>query len=126
MRRWLLVGTAVFVLALGAAGAGGVTLSPETAVVGLSQFAPAACASAKLAEGRAAFTDDNDDQARLAGDRRVGQTFREDLVILARNVVLLAVTSLVFGLGAIGAKALWMLDDTQSSSHGWPPRWFDQ
>ena len=46
-------------------------------------------------------------------------------MMLARNVVLLAIASLVFGLGAIGAKALWILDDTQSSSHGWP-RWFDR
>jgi len=120
-----LFATAVFVLALGAAGARAAAANPEPTVVGLSQFAPTACASAKLAEGRAAFTDDNGDQAHAAEGRRAGRTFRENLMMLARNVVLLAIASLVFGLGAIGAKALWILDDTQSSSHGWP-RWFDR
>ena len=66
MRRPLLFATAVFVLALGAAGARAAAANPEPTVVGLSQFAPTACASAKLAEGRAAFTDDNGDQAHAA------------------------------------------------------------
>jgi hypothetical protein len=124
MRRALLLGTTVLVLALGAASARAAAPNDQAAPVALTQHAPATCTSAELVEGRSAFTYDNGDPALVAGRREVGQTFREDLMILIRNVILLGITSLVFGLGAIGAKALWIWDDTQSSSHGWP-RWFD-
>jgi hypothetical protein len=124
MPRPLVFGAAVLLLASGAAGASLAAPTPPAIEVALGQLAPAACAKAELVEGRSAFADDNGEQAHVAEDRPTGQTFRKDLTISMRNIVLLAITSLVLGLGAIGAKALWILDDTQSSSHGWP-RWPD-
>jgi hypothetical protein len=123
MRRSLLFGAALLALASGVVSARAGAPNDEAAFAALNQPAPAVSANAGLIERRAAFTYDNADQAHVAERREDGQTSRESLAISIRNVILLGIAGLVFGLGAAGVKALWILDDTESSSHGWP-RWF--
>jgi hypothetical protein len=121
MRRQLLLGITALFLALSAAGAHATPAVDQANLIALNQQAQGAIPGAALIEGRSAY--DNGDEAPAVERREVGHAFRESPAIIVRNVMLLAVAGLVFGLGAAGAKALWVLDDTEASAHGWP-RWF--
>jgi len=123
MRRSLPLATTVLVLAFGAVGAHAFTPKDQTALVAPNQRAQTQQAQtadpfARSTEGRSAFTNDSGDQAPFVESHKVGRTSREDLASFMRNVFVLGITSLVFGLGAVGAKALWMSDDTESSPFG--------
>ncbi|WP_158812705.1 hypothetical protein [Methylocapsa sp. S129] len=113
MRRSLLFGViaVALILALGAANALAATPSDQSVFVARGQQAQAAVAGAGLIEGRSAY---NGDQAQAE--------HREDLAVIIRSVIVLGIAGLVFSLSAVGAKALWVLDEAESSSHGWP-RW---
>jgi hypothetical protein len=123
MRRALLLSTSIVLLALGVADARAAAPSDQTIPAALHQPARPPSKSAMLIEGRSAVVYDSGDGTHVAESREAGQAVREDALVLMRNVALLGIASLVLGLGAIGATALWILDDTESSSHGWP-RWF--
>jgi hypothetical protein len=123
MRRALLLSTTIVFLALGVADARAEAPSDQTIPAALHQPARPTSRSAMLIEGRSAVVYDSGDSAHVVETRAAGQSFPEDALTLMRNVVLLGIASLVLGLGAIGATALRILDDTESSSHGWP-RWF--
>jgi len=116
MRRSLLLPAALLILAMGVASA---SAASDPMAFALDQQPSAAFAGAASVAGRAAIGD----RPRAAQHREAVQTFREDLTRAMRNVALLGIASLIFGLGAAGAKALWILDDAESTSHGWP-RWF--
>ena len=122
MRKSLLFGAALLTLASGTVSARAGASNDEAAFAALNKPA-AVSANAGLIERRAAFAYDNADQAHVAERRGDGQTSRESVAISISNVILLGIAGLIFGLGAAGVKALWILDDTESSSHGWP-RWF--
>jgi hypothetical protein len=121
MRRLLLFGAALLALAFGVASVHAGAPDEQAAFAALNQPAPTASANAGLIERRAALVYENGDQAHVA--ERRGETSRESLATSIRNVILLGIAGLILGLGAVGAKALWILDDTESASHGWP-RWF--
>ena len=117
MRKSLLFGVIAIalVLALGAANALAAPPSNQSVFAARNQQAQAAFAGVALVEGRSAYAAGSGDQDQVA-ERR------EDLAVLMRSVILLGIAGLVFGLSAVGAKALWVLDETESASHGWP-RW---
>jgi len=117
MRALLLLGTIGLGLSFSAGGAYAApgSYQPLTSFSDISQQGQSGDPLAQLIEGRSAFT--NDSIHRVAVPERYGvdHTFRNDLAIFIRNVILLGLTSLIFGLGAVGVKALWMLDNTESS-----------
>jgi hypothetical protein len=62
------------------------------------------------------------EQAGLFVTNQVPQNaFHGDLTMA---LVLLAVAGTIFALAAVGVKAIWIMDDAESASHGWP-RWFN-
>ena len=116
MRKLLLFGTTSLILIFGATSAHATPYDP-VANFALNQQALMADANPPLIEGRSAFTGDADERAPAVERAFVGRTFRQEIEIM-RNVALLAAAGLVFGLGAIGAKALWISDPTESAPFG--------
>ena len=123
MRKSLLLGITALFLVLSAVGANAVTPADQASLVALNQQAQAAYPGVVPVEGRAAVAYEDSDQARIGERRESSRAFREGPGGLVGEIIMLGIAGLVFGLGAVGAKALWVLDETEATSHGWP-RWF--
>jgi len=103
MRRLLLLGTIGLVLTFGAVSAQ--AIPKQAALVVPGQLAQTGFTSAQSIESRSTLTNDGEDQASIVEFHWVGQTFGENVVIFVRDVTLLGIASLIFGLGAVCVKA---------------------
>jgi hypothetical protein len=92
--RLFLFAIAAAFLGLSAANAGAMPLNNQAAYVAVDAPAPKAEPSAPLIEGRSAFT----------------QSSETDIEAAIHRVVALGFAALVLALGAVGVKALWILD----------------
>ena len=122
MRKSLLVGATALFLSFGVVGAHAMPPTDQAAFASLNQQVQEVFAGAGMIEGRAAFVSDNSDVTGSVEHRGVEPTFRQNIATMTRDFVLLALTGLVLGLGAVGAKALWVLDDSESTPSGLPRR----
>ena len=116
MRKLLLLGTTALVLTFSAANARATAPSDEAALVALSQKMRMAFAGDQSLDGGSSFTNEGGAEGPVLVRREVRRSFPEDLATAGRNIALLVISGLVFGLGAVGTKALWMSDDTERAS----------
>jgi hypothetical protein len=101
MRNLILLGTIIAALAFGSVGSKALGNPAEAAVA--SGSAPGAVAAAEMIES--GWTSANDSQASAAQLHWFGRSVGENIVIVMRDVTLVAMSALVFGLGAVCARA---------------------
>jgi hypothetical protein len=117
MRRLLLHGTAVLILTFSAVGAHAITPNDQAALVAVNQQMPMTLNGAQSIEGgNSVLAKDSSEQASVVERQRAERDPRKDVVTLTGNFILLGIAALFFGLAAVGTKALWILDATES----WP------
>jgi hypothetical protein len=120
MRALLLLGTIGLGLSFSAIGACAASAGYQavTAFSTISQQVQSVDPLAHLIEGRSAFTSDSDGRVLATESHSFSGTLREDVGKFVGNAILLGVVALVFGLSAVGAKALWVLDPTEYTPFG--------
>ena len=101
MPRLFLLAIAGLFIALGAPSADAMSVNNQAAYVAVDASAPKAAPSPALIEGRSAFTQDGDAEIQAAVHR----------------VVTLGFAALILALGAVGVKALWILDRKAFTPH---------
>jgi hypothetical protein len=99
--RLFLLAIAGLFLALGAPSADAMSVNNKAAYVMVDASAPKAEPSPALIEGRSAFTQDSDAEIKAAIHRLVALGF----------------AALILALGAVGVKALWILDRKAFTPH---------
>jgi hypothetical protein len=99
--RLFLLAIASLFIALGAPSADAMSVNNQAAYVAVDASAPKAAPSPALIEGRSAFTQDGDAEIQAAVHR----------------VVTLGFAALILALGAVGVKALWILDRKAFTPH---------
>jgi hypothetical protein len=99
--RLFLLAIASLFLGFGAPGADAMSVNNQAAYVAVDALAPKADPSPALIEGRSAFTQDGNEEIKAAIHR----------------VVALGAAALILALGAVGVKALWILDRKAFTPH---------
>jgi hypothetical protein len=121
MRRSLLFGPLVVVLAFGVVRVDAMTVGNHTALVASHHQVHVVSRGVDAVGARSPDVEGISGAIRPAQGAAASAASPGNLTLA---VFVLAIAGAIFGLAAAGVKAVWVMDDATSASHGWP-RWFN-